>query len=109
MGSIRSNNSVKRCNWGFWQSLGLIGFGYWYNGLRGSENNCFVRNFINACGYSCFISGALQVGSDKIGTFLLPVAYQWFGILGLVVFMLGRALIFEYWLSSEELTATPNL
>ena len=43
------------------QCLALVLLGHWYNDLRGADANCLVRNFINACGFVCFFSGALQV------------------------------------------------
>lgn len=70
---------------GFWQCIGLVGLGYWYNDLRGADSNFFIRNFINGCGYICFISGALHVGSDRHITFLRPDAYRWLLIIGLVI------------------------
>ena len=43
------------------QCLSLVFLGFWYNDLRGADANCLVRNFINACGFICFSTGALQV------------------------------------------------
>ena len=43
------------------QCLALVLLGHWYNDLRGADANYFIRNFINACGFICFFSGALQV------------------------------------------------
>lgn len=71
---------------GAWQSIALVVLGYWYNDLRGADNGYIVRNFINACGYICFISGTLQVTTDLSVVSLTPVAYQWLLITGLVVF-----------------------
>lgn len=33
----------------------------WYNEWGGADRNGFIRNFLNAAGYCCFLSGALQV------------------------------------------------
>lgn len=71
---------------GVGQCVTLMGLGYWYNDLRGADNSCITRNFINACGYICFTSGAMQVASDPSVEFLRPVAYQWLLIIGLVIF-----------------------
>lgn len=71
---------------GFWQCIGLMGLGYWYNDLKGGDRRCVVRNFINACGYLCFTSGALLVGSDGTAPFLRVEAYQWFMILASIIF-----------------------
>lgn len=43
------------------QSLALIGLGIWYNDLGGADGSWILRNFINACGYICFTTGALQI------------------------------------------------
>ncbi|KAJ9286763.1 hypothetical protein DTO021C3_5712 [Paecilomyces variotii] len=46
---------------GLRQSLGLLVLGTWYNNMGGADSNPLVRNLINALGYLCFISGALEV------------------------------------------------
>lgn len=46
---------------GLRQCLGLIILGTWYNGGKGADQNCIVRNFINACGFICHISAPLEV------------------------------------------------
>lgn len=74
------------CLGGIWQCITLIGLGYWYNDLRGADSSCITRNFINACGYICFTSGALQAASDPSVALLRPVAYQWLLTIGLVIF-----------------------
>ena len=71
---------------GVWQCITLVGLGYWYNDLRGADSSCITRNFINACGYICFTSGALHVASDPSVVLLRPVAYQWLVTIGLVIF-----------------------
>ena len=43
------------------QCLSLVCLGFWYNNLRGADASCLIRNFINACGFICFSTGALQV------------------------------------------------
>ena len=71
---------------GIWQCITLVVLGYWYNDLKGADNSCITRNFINACGYVCFTSGTLQVASDPSVALLRPVAYRWLLIIGLVIF-----------------------
>lgn len=39
----------------------LAVFGYLYNDLKGGDVNWLVRNILNACGFTCFASGALEV------------------------------------------------
>ncbi|KAI1478994.1 hypothetical protein K445DRAFT_20383 [Daldinia sp. EC12] len=46
---------------GLRSSLFLILLGYWYNNNRGSDANAFVRNLINAMGFTCFGTGALEI------------------------------------------------
>lgn len=46
---------------GYRQSLGLLVLGTWYNNLGGSDYHPLIRNLINALGYLCFISGAMEV------------------------------------------------
>ncbi|KAJ5715971.1 uncharacterized protein N7483_013152 [Penicillium malachiteum] len=43
------------------QSTLLLGLDIWYNNFGGADDNPVVRNGINALGYLCFISGALEV------------------------------------------------
>ena len=43
------------------QSISLAILGKWYNNLAGGDQNCLIRNVINACGYVCFTSGAMEV------------------------------------------------
>ena len=49
------------------QCLSLILLGYVYNDLNGGDIDCVLRNFINACGYTCFSSGAMQVVIGQFG------------------------------------------
>ncbi|CAF9904425.1 MAG: hypothetical protein ALECFALPRED_008547 [Alectoria fallacina] len=70
---------------GFRQSVGLVVLGTWYNNLAGGDANCFVRNLINACGYVCFTSGAMEVALG----FPLPLETRllhWFGVIAATVF-----------------------
>ena len=69
---------------GLRQNLSLMVLGFWYNDCGGAAH-CVARNFINACGFVCFASGAMEVA---LGTYL-PLKLrlvQWFLIIGGVVF-----------------------
>jgi UbiA prenyltransferase family len=70
---------------GFRQSVGLVVLGAWYNNFDGGDTNCFVRNLINACGYVCFTSGAMEVALG----FPLPLEtrlVRWFGVVAAIIF-----------------------
>ncbi|CAD6592467.1 MAG: hypothetical protein ASARMPRED_006303 [Alectoria sarmentosa] len=70
---------------GFRQSVALVVLGTWYNNFSGGDTNCFVRNLINACGYVCFTSGAMEVALG----FPLPPEIRlarWFGVIAAIVF-----------------------
>ena len=69
---------------GFRQSMGLVFLGVWYNNLAGGDSSCLLRNTINACGYLCFTSGAMEVAA---GVHLPPGArlVQWLGIIAAVI------------------------
>lgn len=66
---------------GFRQSVGLIVLGSWYNNFGGGDVNPCLRNVINACGYICFTSGAMEVvlGSP------LPQTSKLLGWLGMII------------------------
>ena len=69
------------------QCLILICLGYWYNDLGGGDTSCIVRNFINACGFLCFASGAADVAaSGQVPSALTGVSMQWLLVVGSVVF-----------------------
>ena len=72
---------------GLRQCLALIVLAHWYNNRGGADRNFLIKNFINACGYLCFTSGAAEVASAS-GTStssLKPVAIQWLLLIGAVV------------------------
>ena len=71
---------------GLLQCLTLIGLGFWYNDLRGADSSCIIRNLINACGYMCFISGALEIIAGRAVSHFEPKTYQWLLIIGAVIF-----------------------
>ncbi|KAJ5787636.1 hypothetical protein N7457_002626 [Penicillium paradoxum] len=62
---------------GLRHALALIWLGVWYNNWGGADKNPFVRNTINALGYTCFTSGAMEVASGGSSLPLSP-----FGLLG---------------------------
>ncbi|KAF2202991.1 hypothetical protein GQ43DRAFT_291648 [Delitschia confertaspora ATCC 74209] len=84
---------------GMMQSLSLIALGFWYNDMGGADKSCITRNLINALGYVCFSSGAMEAALGQplltIPTNTLISAYetvissvlcQWFAIIAGVVF-----------------------
>lgn len=69
---------------GLWQCLILMLLGYWYND-RGGAADCVTRNFINACGFVCYASGAMEVALGTDLPFKIPLL-QWFLVISGVVF-----------------------
>jgi 4-hydroxybenzoate polyprenyltransferase len=67
------------------QSVLLLGFGFWYNDLNGADASWLVRNFINCCGFMCFLSGALQTALQQ-PLFSNKIFVAWLTIIGAVVF-----------------------
>ena len=67
------------------QFLVLILLDYWYNTWKGADSSCVIRNFINACGFVCYTSGAMEVA---VGSQIPPKAtlVTWFAIIAAVVF-----------------------
>ena len=67
------------------QCMALMVLGYWYNDCGGADTSCVIRNLINACGFVCYSSGAMEVA---LGYPLpwQPRLAQWFFIIGAVVF-----------------------
>lgn len=45
---------------GLRQNISLILLGSWYNNLGGADGHPFIRNAINALGYICLTSGAME-------------------------------------------------
>ncbi|KAL8902132.1 MAG: hypothetical protein Q9207_004864 [Kuettlingeria erythrocarpa] len=67
------------------QSVSLVVLGIWYNNFGGGDKSWVVRNVINALGYVCFTSGAMEVA---IG---MPLPFEarlirWFGIIAAIIF-----------------------
>ena len=73
---------------GIRQSAALVLLGYWYNDLGGADKSCIVRNFINACGFLSFATGAAEVlsASERFTSPFHLVALKWFEIIGAIVF-----------------------
>lgn len=73
---------------GLKQCLALILLGWWYNDLGGADHDCLTRNFINACGFLSYASGATEVASRSalLGSPFKPIAWWWFLVIGAVVF-----------------------
>lgn len=73
---------------GLKQCLALIFLGWWYNDLGGADHDCLTRNFINACGFLSYASGATEVASRSalLGSPFKPIAWSWFLVIGAVVF-----------------------
>ena len=83
---------VSLCLGNLPQCLTLILLGYWYNELNGADASCLIRNFINACGFICFSSGAMQVaigggdGERNSSISALGLFGWWYIIIAFVVF-----------------------
>ena len=46
---------------GIAQAVALLGLGWWHNDLGGGDSSWCSKNFLNACGFLCYVSGALDV------------------------------------------------
>lgn len=80
------------------QCLTLIILGFCYNELGGADAGFVVRNLINACGFVCYTSGAMDVVLQGALTrafaarLASPLAaagqttVRWFGLVALIVF-----------------------
>lgn len=73
---------------GMQQAVALVVLGAWYNNFGGADCNPLIRNAINALGYVCFTSGAMEVAIGRP----LPVfsrdsiLLKWFSIIAAVIF-----------------------
>ncbi|TVY84928.1 Fumagillin beta-trans-bergamotene synthase [Lachnellula suecica] len=67
------------------QCIALICLGFWYNDLKGSDSSFAVRNFINACGFVCFASGAMQVAIGQHESALKLLGW-WSPVVACIVF-----------------------
>ena len=70
---------------GLKQCVLLIFLGLWYNDFGGADTSFVIRNFINACGFCCYSSGAMEValGSPIPWT---PRLICWFFLISGIVF-----------------------
>ncbi|KAL9595943.1 MAG: hypothetical protein Q9219_006134 [cf. Caloplaca sp. 3 TL-2023] len=69
---------------GLLQSIALLGLGFWYNSMGGSDRSFVERNLINGAGFVAFMSGATEVA------FGFPILRNtalagWIGTIGAVV------------------------
>lgn len=69
---------------GFRQSTALLILGFWYNNLGGGDGNYLVRNTINAFGYVCFTSGAMEVALGSSLPMNTSLA-RWFAVLAGII------------------------
>lgn len=72
---------------GIRQCLALIALGYAYNDLSLADRGWMCRNFINAMGFCCFASGALEVALRTPLTWdHHHTVLKWLGVIAAVVF-----------------------
>ena len=68
------------------QCFSLVALGCWYNGMKGADEGCLIRNLINACGFNQFMSGAFQVLlGDKFNSSTTALR-SWLFLIAAVVF-----------------------
>lgn len=72
---------------GLRQCLSLLLLGFWYNDFGGADHSPIIRNLINACGFVCYTSGALEVAYGA----WMPLSsdsllFRWLSLIGAVVF-----------------------
>ena len=70
---------------GIRQCLFLIVLGYWYNDCKGADTSWVSRNFINASGFLCYTSGAMEVALGR-PLAMEPTLLRWFLVIGIIVF-----------------------
>jgi 4-hydroxybenzoate polyprenyltransferase len=69
------------------QSVSLVVLGVWYNNYEGADANPIVRNTINAFGYICFTSGALEVAAgSKVALLGCGTLAKWLGMIAAIIF-----------------------
>jgi 4-hydroxybenzoate polyprenyltransferase len=66
----------------------LIILGLWYNNWGGADNGPIVRNVTNALGYTCFVSGAMEVflGGSALPLHSGELLGQWHLVITAVIF-----------------------
>ncbi|KAI1323418.1 hypothetical protein F5Y16DRAFT_383763 [Xylariaceae sp. FL0255] len=69
------------------QAVALVVLGVWYNNFGGADSHPIIRNIINALGYLCFISGALEVATSRslLLTSKDSILLQWLGVIAAIV------------------------
>jgi 4-hydroxybenzoate polyprenyltransferase len=74
---------------GLRQGIGLVFLGTWYNNFGGADYHPVLRNSINALGYLCFLSGAMEVALAASLPLTVPGSslrlLRWFVILAGVI------------------------
>ncbi|OTB03481.1 hypothetical protein M426DRAFT_263029 [Hypoxylon sp. CI-4A] len=76
---------------GLRQSVALVFLGTWYNNFGGADEHPIIRNAINALGYLCFASGAMEVSLassipiDFSGSGSGSILLQWLGIIAGII------------------------
>jgi 4-hydroxybenzoate polyprenyltransferase len=73
------------CLGGWRQSVALMALGCWYNDLGGADASWISRNFINAVGFACYATGAMEVALGTAVPLLGPLG-AWAALLAAVVF-----------------------
>lgn len=77
-------NIYTRC--GIRQGLGLFLLGVWYNNLGGADHHPLVRNAINALGYVCFTSGAMEAALGiPLPLSTSPRLIEWLGVIAGII------------------------
>ncbi|MCJ1243255.1 hypothetical protein MMC30_000452 [Trapelia coarctata] len=70
---------------GLEETVALFVFDWMYNDLGGSDESYIIRNLLIAAGYVCYSAGAMRVASGHSAFTLLPVTYQWLGMIAAVI------------------------
>ena len=75
------------CLGGLFECILLMALGVWYNQLGGSDVNCCLKNFINACGITLFALGTTRVATQGHlpASLFNPVAKYWFLVVATVI------------------------
>ncbi|KAI0205450.1 UbiA prenyltransferase family [Astrocystis sublimbata] len=72
---------------GLRQSLCLVFLGMWYNRFGGADDEPVIRSGINALGYICFLSGAMEVALDvTLALYHSFYLLSWLGIIAAIIF-----------------------
>ncbi|KAK2007835.1 hypothetical protein LZ32DRAFT_632075 [Colletotrichum eremochloae] len=68
-----------------YETLACICASSYYNDLGGADEHFLIRQFINGLAYPVYGVAALKLAAGVGVVDILPVAYTWLGLLGLVV------------------------